>query len=91
MFFAMQSYLLQIPEGDWFCQSCVEKHEAGLEERRKDFVMAGMYANSPWNLNNLPLYPGSVLHYIGGSVTGIITQPWMYMGMVFSSFYWCVD
>jgi hypothetical protein len=45
------------------------------------------YADHGWNLNNLPLLPGSVLHYIGGSVTGI-TTPWMYIGMVFSSFCW---
>lgn len=45
------------------------------------------YAHSGWNLNNLPVLPGSVLQYVGGSITGI-TTPWLYMGMVFSSFCW---
>ncbi len=47
------------------------------------------YADHGWNLNNLPVLPGSVLQYIGGSITGI-TTPWMYIGMMFSSFCWCV-
>ncbi len=47
------------------------------------------YSEHPWNLNNLPVLPGSVLQYIGGSITGI-TTPWMYIGMMFSSFCWCV-
>ena len=45
-------------------------------------------AEHGWNLNNLPVLPGSVLQYIGGSITGI-TTPWMYIGMMFSSFCWC--
>jgi histone demethylase JARID1 len=47
------------------------------------------YAKHGWNLNNLPVLPGSVLQYVGGSITGI-TTPWMYIGMLFSSFCWCV-
>ena len=50
-------------------------------------VESKQYAEHGWNLNNLPVLPGSVLQYIGGSITGI-TTPWMYIGMMFSSFCW---
>jgi histone demethylase JARID1 len=45
------------------------------------------YAKSGWNLNNLPLLQGSLLQYLGDSVTGVMV-PWMYIGSCFSSFCW---
>lgn len=40
-----------------------------------------------WNLNLLPTLPGSVLRHFGESVNGV-TIPWVYVGMLFSSFCW---
>lgn len=45
------------------------------------------YAESPWNLNNLPVLENSVLRYISADVSGI-KVPWMYVGMCFASFCW---
>ncbi|XP_044732738.1 lysine-specific demethylase lid-like isoform X2 [Chrysoperla carnea] len=45
------------------------------------------YANSPWNLNNIPIIEGSVLSYLTGDISGI-KLPWMYVGMLFSTFCW---
>ena len=40
-----------------------------------------------WNLNNLPVLPGSVFRHINSSISGMIV-PWMYVGMCFSTFCW---
>lgn len=48
---------------------------------RKKYVECG------WNLNNLPGSPSSLLKFIKGDVSGM-KVPWMYVGMVFSSFCW---
>ncbi|KAH9808328.1 JmjC domain, hydroxylase-domain-containing protein [Melampsora americana] len=45
------------------------------------------YAKDGWNLNNLPIAPGSLLRYIKSDIAGM-TQPWIYVGMVFSTFAW---
>ena len=45
------------------------------------------YARDGWNLNNLPIAPGSLLRFIKSDVAGM-TQPWIYVGMVFSTFAW---
>ena len=45
------------------------------------------YANSPWNLNNLPTGDGSVLRFVKDNVPGVIV-PWLYMGMTLSAFCW---
>jgi hypothetical protein len=45
------------------------------------------YANSGWNLNNLPVLEGSVLQYIQSNISGM-KVPWVYAGMCFSSFCW---
>ena len=42
---------------------------------------------NPWNLNNLPVLPGSVFRHINSSISGMIV-PWMYVGMCFSTFCW---
>jgi hypothetical protein len=64
---------------------------SGFPRRASPDLIAELkpYAEHGWNLNNMPLLPGSILQYIGGSVTGV-TMPWMYIGMLFSSFCWCV-
>jgi len=48
----------------------------------KDF-----YRLCGWNLNNLPSWPGSALRYVTHPIDGV-NRPWLYMGMLFSSFCW---
>ncbi len=51
------------------------------------------YVNSPWNLNNFHKSPQSLLGItseLNQSVSGI-TIPWVYMGMMFSTFCWHVE
>ncbi|KAF2754810.1 PLU-1-domain-containing protein [Pseudovirgaria hyperparasitica] len=45
------------------------------------------YARDPWNLNRLPFVPDSLFRYIKSNISGM-TQPWLYVGMVFSTFCW---
>ncbi|KAH7445800.1 hypothetical protein KP509_01G024900 [Ceratopteris richardii] len=45
------------------------------------------YVTSPWNLNNFPKLPGSVLKHVQENIPGV-TVPWVYMGMLFSAFCW---
>ncbi|CAH8488124.1 unnamed protein product [Heterobilharzia americana] len=51
---------------------------------------AKKYAESPWNLNILPLLNRSVLRFIKGNIDGM-KIPWCYVGMVFSSFCWHIE
>lgn len=45
------------------------------------------YCTSPWNLNNLPKLPGSMLRKVHDNIAGVMV-PWLYVGMLFSSFCW---
>lgn len=45
------------------------------------------YSRDGWNLNNLPILPGSLLRYIKSDISGM-TVPWIYVGMMFSTFCW---
>ncbi|KAL6547915.1 hypothetical protein OROHE_009620 [Orobanche hederae] len=45
------------------------------------------YCTSPWNLNNLPKLPGSMLRAVHQNIAGVMV-PWLYIGMLFSSFCW---
>ncbi|XP_076276910.1 lysine demethylase 5 isoform X1 [Lasioglossum baleicum] len=45
------------------------------------------YAESPWNLNNLPVLRGSVLGHINADISGM-KVPWMYVAMCFATFCW---
>lgn len=45
------------------------------------------YADSGWNLNNLPVLKGSILGHINADISGM-KVPWMYVGMCFSTFCW---
>lgn len=51
------------------------------------FEDAGYYRDCGWNLNNLPLVPGSVLRHVNEEINGI-NVPWLYMGMLFCAFCW---
>ncbi|KAJ3579860.1 hypothetical protein NPX13_g707 [Xylaria arbuscula] len=45
------------------------------------------YATDPWNLNNMPLHPDSLFRHIKTDISGM-TVPWVYVGMIFSTFCW---
>lgn len=45
------------------------------------------YSTDPWNLNILPLDKESLFRHIKSDVSGM-TVPWLYVGMVFSTFCW---
>lgn len=45
------------------------------------------YSSDPWNLNILPLHSESLFRYIKSDISGM-TVPWLYVGMVFSTFCW---
>ncbi|KPJ17876.1 Lysine-specific demethylase 5B [Papilio machaon] len=45
------------------------------------------YADSSWNLNNLPVLDGSVLGHINADISGM-KIPWLYVGMCFATFCW---
>ncbi|KAB8360748.1 hypothetical protein FH972_024482 [Carpinus fangiana] len=45
------------------------------------------YTADPWNLNVLPLHQESLFRYIKSDISGM-TVPWLYVGMVFSTFCW---
>ena len=45
------------------------------------------YLKDPWNWNNIPILPQSLLHYIKSDISGMIV-PWTYIGMIFSTFCW---
>ena len=45
------------------------------------------YSKDPWNLNNIPILPESLLRFIKSVISGM-TVPWTYVGMVFSTFCW---
>ncbi|KAK7206142.1 PLU-1-like protein-domain-containing protein [Myxozyma melibiosi] len=45
------------------------------------------YSTDPWNLNLLPLHEKSLFRHIKTDISGM-TVPWLYVGMVFSTFCW---
>ena len=45
------------------------------------------YSADPWNLNIMPLDKESLFRHIKSDVSGM-TVPWLYVGMVFSTFCW---
>lgn len=45
------------------------------------------YSKDPWNLDNIPILPNSLLRYIKSDISGMIV-PWTYVGMAFSTLCW---
>ena len=45
------------------------------------------YSTDSWNLNILPLHQESLFRYIKSDISGM-TVPWLYVGMIFSTFCW---
>ena len=60
-----------------------KKHLARTPEEER-------YAQSGWNLNNMPNLRGSVLSYIDAEISGM-KVPWVYVGMCFSCFCWHIE
>lgn len=60
-------------------------HGSGFPEVEKDPL--NPYARDPWNLNILPLHFESLFRHIRSDISGM-TVPWLYVGMVFSTFCW---
>ncbi|EOA34589.1 hypothetical protein CARUB_v10022146mg [Capsella rubella] len=61
-----------------------------IGDQRPESVEANIwdeYCASPWNLNNMPKLKGSMLQAIRHNINGV-TVPWLYLGMLFSSFCW---
>ena len=52
--------------------------------------IAKEYADDPWNLTHFADLEDSVLKYITEPISGV-KIPWVYVGMVFSSFCWHVE
>lgn len=64
-------------------------HGSGFPTKSSLFLLPGdqEYAESSWNLNNLPLLEDSILGHINADISGM-KVPWMYVGMCFSTFCW---
>nr|CAI5832447.1 unnamed protein product [Callosobruchus analis] len=64
-------------------------HGSGFPTKSSSNLFPGdkEYAESSWNLNNLPILEGSVLGYINADISGM-KVPWMYVGMCFATFCW---
>ncbi|KAH7323790.1 PLU-1-like protein-domain-containing protein [Rhexocercosporidium sp. MPI-PUGE-AT-0058] len=45
------------------------------------------YSTDPWNLNILPIHADSLFRHIKSDISGM-TVPWLYVGMIFSTFCW---
>ncbi|KAK7749653.1 hypothetical protein SLS53_000231 [Cytospora paraplurivora] len=45
------------------------------------------YSTDPWNLNILPYHQESLFRHIKSDISGM-TVPWVYVGMIFSTFCW---
>lgn len=63
---------------------CSEKG-SGFPVRAKDPY--NRYSKDPWNLNNMPHHKDSLFHQIKSDISGM-TVPWLYVGMMFSTFCW---
>ncbi|KAJ1969572.1 hypothetical protein IWQ62_000535 [Dispira parvispora] len=45
------------------------------------------YSLDPWNLNIIPILPDSLFSFIKSDISGMM-NPWLYVGMCFSTFCW---
>ncbi|XP_030240080.1 lysine-specific demethylase lid [Drosophila navojoa] len=64
-------------------------HGSGFPTKSSHYLLPGdqEYAESSWNLNNLPLLEDSILGHINADISGM-NAPWMYVGMCFAAFCW---
>lgn len=60
----------------------------GVEEKEcKDMFSDEYYKRSGWNLRNIASSRGSLLKHLTTNVNGV-NVPWLYVGMLFSTFCW---
>uniref|UniRef100_A0A2M3ZG99 [histone H3]-trimethyl-L-lysine(4) demethylase n=1 Tax=Anopheles braziliensis TaxID=58242 RepID=A0A2M3ZG99_9DIPT len=64
-------------------------HGSGFPTKSSPYLTASdqEYAESSWNLNNLPILDESILGHINADISGM-KVPWMYVGMCFATFCW---
>ncbi|CAL3973143.1 unnamed protein product [Diplocarpon coronariae] len=60
-------------------------HGSGFPTIEKD--PQDPYSTDPWNLNIMPLHADSLFRHIKSDISGM-TVPWLYVGMIFSTFCW---
>ncbi|KAH8664452.1 PLU-1-like protein-domain-containing protein [Xylariales sp. PMI_506] len=60
-------------------------HGSGFPTAEKN--PSNPYSTDFWNLTNLPLHPESLFRHIKSDISGM-TVPWVYVGMIFSTFCW---
>lgn len=67
-------------------------HGSGFPTKNSLYLLPDdqKYAESTWNLNNLPLLEESILGYINADISGM-KIPWMYVGMCFATFCWHIE
>eukprot|EP00923_Selenidium_pygospionis_P034592 GHVN01060248.1.p1 GENE.GHVN01060248.1~~GHVN01060248.1.p1 ORF type:complete len:506 (+),score=37.43 GHVN01060248.1:281-1798(+) len=70
-----------------FYAADLEARKVGSGFPEKSKVPLDPYAHHPWNLVNLPHVDGSLFKYYHREVPGV-TSPWLYIGMVLSTFCW---
>ena len=66
------------------------EREAKEVERTQALPIARRFATAGWNLNNLCRLDRCVLAHCNDLVSGMVV-PWLYVGMLFSSFCWHVE
>eukprot|EP00041_Stephanoeca_diplocostata_P030793 m.940735 g.940735 ORF g.940735 m.940735 type:complete len:878 (-) comp23829_c0_seq6:544-3177(-) len=82
-----KEYWRIVEEGDTHIAVCygsdidTTRHGSGFSTSLSD-----PYSKFGWNLNVLPGLEGSILKHVSG-ISGI-SMPWLYVGMLFSSFCW---
>uniref|UniRef100_A0A182P0K0 [histone H3]-trimethyl-L-lysine(4) demethylase n=1 Tax=Anopheles epiroticus TaxID=199890 RepID=A0A182P0K0_9DIPT len=64
-------------------------HGSGFPTKSSPYLSSSdqEYAESSWNLNNLPVLDESILGHINADISGM-KVPWMYVGMCFATFCW---
>lgn len=74
--------------------SCTKQGKAAAATTRTDLSEEeAAYVDAAWNLNNLPRHEGthgSLLRHLEDDVAGVVV-PWLYVGMLFSSFCWHIE
>lgn len=65
------------------------EHGSGFPTKSSTYLLQNdqEYAESSWNLNNLPVLEESILGHINADISGM-KVPWMYVGMCFATFCW---
>ena len=85
-----QMYIQQLTEGRYrifFCSVLLTATLSLSAMPTMETHPLDPYSKDPWNLNNIPILPKSLLRFIKSDISGM-TVPWTYVGMAFSTFCW---